>query len=68
MSSASAWKASTAAHKASVLSFVHDGYRTEEVGVALNREGIAVRSGALLRAANHRSHGATVTGVLENPG
>ncbi|WFS21146.1 family 2A encapsulin nanocompartment cargo protein cysteine desulfurase [Pseudomonas sp. 905_Psudmo1] len=35
----------TAAHKASVLSFVLDGYRTEEVGAALNREGIAVRSG-----------------------
>ncbi|MBB3105011.1 family 2A encapsulin nanocompartment cargo protein cysteine desulfurase [Azomonas macrocytogenes] len=35
----------TAAHKASVLSFVLDGYRTEEIGVALNREGIAVRSG-----------------------
>jgi cysteine desulfurase / selenocysteine lyase len=28
-----------------VLSFVFDGYRTEEVGAALNREGIAVRSG-----------------------
>lgn len=35
----------TAAHKASVVSFVLDGYRTEEVGAALNREGIAVRSG-----------------------
>jgi len=35
----------TAAHKASVLSFVLDGYRTEEIGAALNREGIAVRSG-----------------------
>lgn len=35
----------TAAHKASVLSFVLEGYRTEEVGAALNREGIAVRSG-----------------------
>ena len=35
----------TAAHKASVLSFVLAGYRTEEVGAALNREGIAVRSG-----------------------
>jgi cysteine desulfurase/selenocysteine lyase len=35
----------TAAHKASVLSFVLDGYRTEEVGTALNQEGIAVRSG-----------------------
>ncbi|QSA98271.1 family 2A encapsulin nanocompartment cargo protein cysteine desulfurase [Methylococcus sp. EFPC2] len=35
----------TAAEKAGVLSFVLDGFRTEEVGEALNREGIAVRSG-----------------------
>jgi cysteine desulfurase/selenocysteine lyase len=35
----------TAKEKAGVLSFVLDGYRTEEVGAALNREGIAVRSG-----------------------
>jgi cysteine desulfurase/selenocysteine lyase len=35
----------TAANKASVLSFVLPGYRTEEVGKALNQEGIAVRSG-----------------------
>ena len=35
----------TAADKASVLSFVLDGYRTEEVGKALNQEGIAVRTG-----------------------
>ncbi|RKR80409.1 cysteine desulfurase [Mucilaginibacter gracilis] len=35
----------TAADKASVLSFVLDGYKTEEVGAALNKEGIAVRSG-----------------------
>jgi cysteine desulfurase/selenocysteine lyase len=35
----------TASAKASVLSFVLDGYRTEEVGSALNQEGIAVRSG-----------------------
>lgn len=35
----------TAHDKASVLSFVLNGYRTEEVGSALNREGIAVRSG-----------------------
>ncbi|MNH26059.1 Cysteine desulfurase [compost metagenome] len=35
----------TAANKASVLSFVLSGYRTEEVGNALSREGIAVRSG-----------------------
>ena len=35
----------TAAHKASVSSFVLDGYATEEVGRALNEEGIAVRTG-----------------------
>jgi cysteine desulfurase / selenocysteine lyase len=35
----------TAKEKAGVLSFVLDGFRTEEVGTALNREGIAVRSG-----------------------
>jgi len=35
----------TAREKASVLSFVLKGYSTEEVGAALNREGIAVRSG-----------------------
>jgi cysteine desulfurase/selenocysteine lyase len=35
----------TAREKAGVISFVLDGYKTEEVGAALNREGIAVRSG-----------------------
>ncbi|MGA2583366.1 MAG: family 2A encapsulin nanocompartment cargo protein cysteine desulfurase [Tepidisphaeraceae bacterium] len=35
----------TAREKASVLSFVLDGFRTEDVGSALNQEGIAVRSG-----------------------
>lgn len=35
----------TAAKKASVLSFVLDGFRTEDVGAALSSEGIAVRSG-----------------------
>jgi cysteine desulfurase/selenocysteine lyase len=35
----------TARDKASVLSLVLDGYRPEEVGRALNEEGIAVRSG-----------------------
>jgi cysteine desulfurase / selenocysteine lyase len=35
----------TAADKASVLSFMLDGYSTDEVGQALNREGIAVRTG-----------------------
>jgi len=35
----------TAPDKAGVLSFVLDGHRTEDVGAALNREGIAVRAG-----------------------
>lgn len=35
----------TAAEKAGVISFVLSGYKTEDVGSALNREGIAVRSG-----------------------
>jgi cysteine desulfurase/selenocysteine lyase len=35
----------TAREKAGVLSFVLDGYRTEDVGSALNRVGIAVRAG-----------------------
>jgi cysteine desulfurase/selenocysteine lyase len=35
----------TAPEKASVLSFVLDSYKTEEVGAALNQQGIAVRSG-----------------------
>ncbi|MFZ3088601.1 MAG: family 2A encapsulin nanocompartment cargo protein cysteine desulfurase [Methylotenera sp.] len=35
----------TAKEKASVLSFRLDGYKSEEVGAALNQEGIAVRSG-----------------------
>jgi cysteine desulfurase/selenocysteine lyase len=35
----------TAKEKAGVLSFVLDGFRTEDIGAALNLEGIAVRSG-----------------------
>jgi cysteine desulfurase/selenocysteine lyase len=35
----------TAKEKASVLSFTLKGYKSEEVGAALNNEGIAVRSG-----------------------
>ena len=35
----------TAPHKASIASFVLDGYEPSEVGTALNKEGIAVRSG-----------------------
>jgi cysteine desulfurase/selenocysteine lyase len=35
----------TAAEKASVMSFVLDGFTNDEVGQALNKEGIAVRTG-----------------------
>jgi cysteine desulfurase / selenocysteine lyase len=35
----------TAPEKASVLSFVLNGFKTEDIGAALNKEGIAVRSG-----------------------
>ena len=35
----------TAKEKAGVFSFVLDGFRTEDVGAALNRQGIAVRAG-----------------------
>ncbi|HEY3301215.1 MAG TPA: family 2A encapsulin nanocompartment cargo protein cysteine desulfurase [Methylophilaceae bacterium] len=35
----------TAKEKASVLSFALKGYKSEEVGAALNQEGVAVRSG-----------------------
>jgi len=35
----------TAPEKAGVLSFVIDGYRTEDIGAALAKEGIAVRAG-----------------------
>jgi len=35
----------TAREKAAVISFVLDGFRSEDVGAALNREGIAVRAG-----------------------
>ena len=35
----------TAAEKASVLSFVLQGQNTQDVGKALDREGIAVRAG-----------------------
>jgi cysteine desulfurase/selenocysteine lyase len=35
----------TAKEKAGVMSFVLEGYKTEDVGAAHNREGIAVRSG-----------------------
>jgi len=35
----------TAKEKAGVLSFIMDGFRTEEIGDYLNRKGIAVRGG-----------------------
>jgi cysteine desulfurase / selenocysteine lyase len=35
----------TAKERAGVLSFILDGYRSEDVGAALNRQGIAVRAG-----------------------
>ena len=34
-----------AADKAGVISFVFDGFKTEDLGALLNRDGIAVRSG-----------------------
>jgi cysteine desulfurase/selenocysteine lyase len=61
----------TARDKASVLSFVLDGYTTEEVGKALNQEGIAVRTGhhcaqPILRRFGARDHGAAVARVLQH--
>ena len=35
----------TAPDKAGVISFVMNGHKTEDIGAALNREGIAVRAG-----------------------
>jgi cysteine desulfurase/selenocysteine lyase len=50
----------TAPDKAGVLSFVMDGYRNEDIGSALNANGIAVRSGhhcaqPILRRFGHES-------------
>ncbi len=50
----------TAREKASVLSFVLDGHRTEDVGAALAQQGIAVRAGhhcaqPILRRFGHES-------------
>jgi cysteine desulfurase/selenocysteine lyase len=47
----------TAREKASILSFVLDGYRTEDVGAALAREGIAVRAGHHCAQPIHRRFG-----------
>jgi len=46
-----------AKEKTSVLSFVLDGFRTEDVGAALNREGIAVRAGHHCAQPIHRRFG-----------
>ncbi len=50
----------TAAHKASVLSFVIGGFEPTAIGSALNQEGIAVRAGhhcaqPILRRFGHES-------------
>jgi cysteine desulfurase / selenocysteine lyase len=47
----------SAKEKASVLSFVLDGFRTEDIGTALNREGIAVRAGHHCAQPIHRRFG-----------
>ena len=47
----------TAKERASVLSFVIDGFRTEDIGAALNREGIAVRAGHHCAQPIHRRFG-----------
>lgn len=47
----------TAAEKAGVLSFVLNGFRNEEIGDALNREGIAVRAGHHCAQPIHRRFG-----------
>jgi cysteine desulfurase/selenocysteine lyase len=47
----------TAREKAGVLSFILDGFRTEEIGDFLNREGIAVRAGHHCAQPVHRRFG-----------
>ena len=47
----------TAKEKASVLSFVMDGYRPEDIGAALAKEGIAVRAGHHCAQPIHRRFG-----------
>ena len=47
----------TAKEKAGVLSFVMDGFRTEEIGDFLNRKGIAVRGGHHCAQPIHRRFG-----------
>jgi len=59
-----------AADKASVMSFVLAGYTTEEVGQALNEEGIAAAQATTARnpscGASGRNHGAALAGVLQH--
>jgi cysteine desulfurase/selenocysteine lyase len=47
----------TAAEKAGVLSFVLDGVRTQDVGAALDQEGIAARAGHHCAQPIHRRYG-----------
>jgi len=61
----------TARDKVSVLSFVLKGYEPEEVGQALNDEGIAVRSGhhcaqPILRRFGVETTRASVARVLQH--
>ena len=61
----------TAHEKAGVLSFVLDGCRTEDVGAALDQEGIAVRAGhhcaqPILRRFGLESHRAAVARALQH--
>jgi len=51
----------TAPDKASILSFVLDGYRSEDVGSALNEAGIAVRAGHHCAQPILRRYGLTST-------
>jgi hypothetical protein len=61
----------TAPDKAGVISFILKGHKTEDIGAALNREGIAVRSGPPLRPADSpllwcREHGSGIAGVVQH--
>ncbi|MGD0698504.1 MAG: SufS family cysteine desulfurase [Trebonia sp.] len=51
----------TAPDKAAILSFVLDGYRPEDVGAALNQQGIAVRAGHHCAQPALRRFGLTAT-------
>ena len=61
----------TAPDKASVLSFVIEGIRTEDIGSALNQEGIAVRAGhhcaqPILRRFGRGDDGASFARLLQH--